>query len=989
MGQANSNRRRLKRSISKQRAGIPLNSNEIDLLFTKTNSKDGNIVYPASVDTATYEDEGDSLSHSLVGDIRLKPLLSPHLSLPTSLAESSTLPPTEKVPSLLQQFESIKARGHCLITENNNVSKSASSSNSETFSSSVFSVDRNPHLPIQTVIPISDRGRVTSSSQQQVQDNSKTQEKRKPSDRLFLSRDPSIQENRLKLPICGMEQEIVEAISANDVVILCGETGSGKSTQVPQFLYENGYSSSGLIGITQPRRVAVTSTASRVAVEMGCPFDDGAAAALKQDSSNLVGFQIRHDSSTLSPNMHIKFMTDGILLKEISSDILLKQYNVIILDEAHERNVNTDVLLGMLSRAIPLRKRQHDAEMTEWMKIPDYERDSYEEPIKPLRLVIMSATLRVDDFLTSRLFAVMPPVIKVESRQYSVKTHFSKRTETNNYLEEAFQKVCQIHKKLPSGGILLFLTGKREITYMCRRLSKELNNEYSGPSHGYDENEDEDEPDGLLGSDDKEAMADKLFRDTESAAFERAVERESFEKIDDRSTAKNSIKIESSEKEITNDESGKGDEHGDTIRSALLKEALGGKQEAHLGQSILSNTIKNSTKILDAVDDVKAAQSPQDAAVVLPLYALLASDRQKLVFQEPPEGHRLIVIATNVAETSITIPGVRYVVDCGRQKERLIDVQSGISKYKVTWISKASANQRMGRAGRTSAGHCYRLYSSSFFNHHMKDFQEPEICTFPLEDLVLQLRAIGIQNVDTFPFPTPPPMLSLVRAETLLTNLGAIQVKSSASDGKALSALENINSILETDSVGNLAGGGITNLGKNMAKFPINARLAKMLIVAHKAGSIPMGLCISVVVSLTERTIFASPSPNESSHFNESDDDNDDKDSSDEDDDTKATAWSLSMHPTSDVLARVRAFGAFSYFMRTYKSSESANGDSIEKAALSFCTSRGLHHPTLSRCLHLFKQLCHICRVYLYRTSTGATMDFEALPPPSEIQETG
>ena len=268
----------------------------------------------------------------------------------------------------------------------------------------------------------------------------------------------------------------------------------------------------------------------------------------------------------------------------------------------------------------------------------------------------------------------------------------------------------------------------------------------------------------------------------------------------------------------------------------------------------------------------------------------------------------------------------------------------------------------------------------------MIDFQEPEICTFPLEDLVLQLRSIGIQNVDKFPFPTPPPILSLMRAETLLTNLGAIQVKTSNFDGKALTALENINSILETEKVGNLAGGGITNLGKNMAKFPINARLAKMLIVAHKAGSIPMGLCISVVVTLTERTIFISTPKKSSCDYYESDDDGDKNDEDDDKDGADSPACALWMHPTSDVLARVRAFGAFSYFMRTYKNPK---GESIEKAALSFCESRSLHHPTLCRCLYLFKQLCQICHVYLNRTPVGVPIDFEALPPPSEIQETG
>lgn len=153
----------------------------------------------------------------------------------------------------------------------------------------------------------------------------------------------------MQLPVCGMEQEIVEAVNNNDVIILCGETGSGKSTQVPQFLYEAGYSKHGLIGITQPRRVAATSTAARVSFEMN--------QSSLPERDRLVGYHVRYDRSTVSPNCKILFATDGILLREITSDLLLRQYSVIILDEAHERNLNTDILIGLLSRSILLRKQ--------------------------------------------------------------------------------------------------------------------------------------------------------------------------------------------------------------------------------------------------------------------------------------------------------------------------------------------------------------------------------------------------------------------------------------------------------------------------------------------------------------------------------------------------------------------------------------------------------------------------------------------------------
>lgn len=160
-----------------------------------------------------------------------------------------------------------------------------------------------------------------------------------------VKRSVELQAARMELPVCGMEQEIVEAIHDNDAVILCGETGSGKSTQVPQFLYEAGYAAHGLIGVTQPRRVAAVGTAERVAVELGT----------KCGRSGVVAYQIRYDASGVGEKTRVKFMTDGVLLREISSDLLLRKYSVVLLDEAHERNLNTDVLLGMLSRSIPLR----------------------------------------------------------------------------------------------------------------------------------------------------------------------------------------------------------------------------------------------------------------------------------------------------------------------------------------------------------------------------------------------------------------------------------------------------------------------------------------------------------------------------------------------------------------------------------------------------------------------------------------------------------
>jgi hypothetical protein len=262
----------------------------------------------------------------------------------------------------------------------------------------IVEVEQKVYVPVPTVDPIGPDGRVlkpilSEEELKELKEGTEDGSKRwrvmasHRKNRICLNRDPKIQASRLNLPVCGMEQEIVEAITLNDVVILCGETGSGKSTQVPQFLFEAGYGESGMIGITQPRRVAATSTAERVGVEMGEPIKTGvrsskagvqralkkkqkksknsknsagevedvvAAEEVAEDENvkqgGLVGYQIRFDASTVGEKTMIKFMTDGILLREVTSDLLLRQYSVILLDEAHERNVNTDILLGMISR---------------------------------------------------------------------------------------------------------------------------------------------------------------------------------------------------------------------------------------------------------------------------------------------------------------------------------------------------------------------------------------------------------------------------------------------------------------------------------------------------------------------------------------------------------------------------------------------------------------------------------------------------------------
>ncbi|KAJ1931224.1 putative ATP-dependent RNA helicase DHR1, partial [Linderina macrospora] len=256
----------------------------------------------------------------------------------------------------------------------------------------------------------------------------------------------------MKLPVYAEEQQIMEAITENPVIVLSGETGSGKTTQVPQFLFEAGYGdpdsqNPGMIGITQPRRVAAVSMAHRVAEELG-------------NYSSTVAHQVRFDTN-VSDKTRVKFMTEGVLLRELATDFLLTKYSVLITDEAHERSLNTDILLGVLSRVVRLRQKL-----------------ATEDPKKhrPLKLVIMSATLRVDDFVkNTRLFPTPPPVINVQARQHPVRVHFSRRTPMpGQHVNEAIRKVAKIHARLPEGGILVFLTGQAEITYACKQLREKF-----------------------------------------------------------------------------------------------------------------------------------------------------------------------------------------------------------------------------------------------------------------------------------------------------------------------------------------------------------------------------------------------------------------------------------------------------------------------------------------------------------------------------------
>ncbi|XP_072538060.1 probable ATP-dependent RNA helicase DHX37 [Salminus brasiliensis] len=569
-----------------------------------------------------------------------------------------------------------------------------------------------------------------------------------------VDRLPEIQEARLKLPVLAEEQVIMEAVRENDCVVLCGETGSGKTTQVPQFLYEAGYASArAIIGVTEPRRVAAVSMSRRVAKEMNL-------------STGVVSYQIRYEGN-VTQDTKIKFMTDGVLLKEIQKDFLLQKYSVIIIDEAHERSVYTDILIGLLSRIVPLRNKKG----------------------LPMKLLIMSATLRVEDFTENkRLFPTPPPVITVEARQFPVTVHFNKHTPMEDYTGEAFRKACKIHRMLPPGGILVFLTGQAEVHSLCRRLRKAF--PYRASTHA-----------------DAEDTSEEL-RKLKKAKKKKNV---SLPRID-----------------LDNYSALPVDE-GDEDRQAGIDDDSdeGSDLDMDLG---------------DHPDDAEEKADPSIPLYVLPLYSLLAPEQQAKVFRPPPPGARLCVVATNVAETSLTIPGIKYVVDCGRVKKRFYDRVTGVSSFKVTWISQASANQRAGRAGRTESGHCYRLYSSAVFTDFSL-FSEAEITRRPVDDLILQMKDLNIEKVVNFPFPTPPSSEALVSAEQLLVSLGALEEP--PRQGRLVDVKRARLSC------------PITPLGRAMAVFPVAPRYAKMLALGRQQGCMPY--IITVVAAMTVREIFEEP----------------------------------------------------------------------------------------------------------------------------------
>ncbi|ORX66252.1 P-loop containing nucleoside triphosphate hydrolase protein [Linderina pennispora] len=572
---------------------------------------------------------------------------------------------------------------------------------------------------------------------------------------------------RMKLPI-------MEAITENPVITTQAGYGDPNS-QNP-----------GMIGITQPRRVAAVSMAHRVAEELG-------------NYGSTVAHQVRFDTN-VSDKTRVKFMTEGVLLRELATDFLLTKYSVLITDEAHERSLNTDILLGVLSRVVRLRQKL-----------------ASEDPKKhrPLKLVIMSATLRVDDFVkNTRLFPTPPPVINVQARQHPVRIHFNRRTPLpGQHVNEAIRKVAKIHTRLPEGGILVFLTGQAEITYACKQLREKF------PT-----------------AEERAAREERKMREHEQMMKAKHGKKRKHGKPHHAKNEDTRLVASGLEGDVEDEDVDLGEEFDFATADGDLRDdfeidseedseeedelIMGGEGEDDEGRKLLL-----SENLFNAAAKPKAEggdeQNHPEPLYVLPLYSLLPADQQLKVFAPPPAGSRLCVVATNVAETSITIPGIRYVVDAGLAKEKTYDAQTQVQNFDVRWTSQASANQRTGRAGRTGPGHSYRLFSSAVFNDQFPRFSVPEIMRMPIEGVVLQMKAMNLDNVVNFPFPTPPNKSALTKAERLLTWLGALDAK-----------------------------GRVTDLGRLMSVFPVAPRFAKMLIVGQQHECLPYIIAIVAALSV-------------------------------------------------------------------------------------------------------------------------------------------
>jgi ATP-dependent helicase HrpA len=493
-----------------------------------------------------------------------------------------------------------------------------------------------------------------------------------------------------ELPVSQRREDISRAIRENQVVIIAGATGSGKTTQIPKMLLELGFES---IGHTQPRRIAARTIAERIAEELG------------QEVGELVGYQVRF-TDRVGAGTKIKLMTDGILLNQIHRDRDLKKYDAIIIDEAHERSLTVDFLLGYLKQLMPRR--------------PD------------LKIIITSATIDPGSF--SRHFDDAP-IIEVSGRTYPVEVRYRPLVASGPELVEG--------------------------------------DDADGPSTGS----------GTGNGGGSRSRADAPAED-----------RDPIEGI-----------------------------------NAAIDEL------AREGTGDVLVFLSGEAEIRDAEDAIRGRNLP--FTEVLPLYGRLSSADQHRVFQPSATAgtRRRIVLATNVAETSLTVPGIKYVIDAGTARISRYSVRSKIQRLPIEAISQASANQRSGRSGRTSDGIAIRLYSEEDFLKR-PEFTEPEILRTNLAAVILQMISLGLGDIASFPFLQAPDSRGIKDGLDLLRELGAVEYRS-LSSSKEPSAETSLRQAQRPQSGGESATPVLTQVGKQLSQLPIDPRLARMIIESKKHGT--------------------------------------------------------------------------------------------------------------------------------------------------------
>uniref|UniRef100_A0A1D1Y1U1 RNA helicase n=1 Tax=Anthurium amnicola TaxID=1678845 RepID=A0A1D1Y1U1_9ARAE len=474
-----------------------------------------------------------------------------------------------------------------------------------------------------------------------------------------FAKSKSISQQRQYLPIYSVREELLQVVRENQVIVVVGETGSGKTTQLTQYLLEDGYTRSGIVGCTQPRRVAAMSVAKRVSEEMETKLGDK------------VGYAIRFED-VAGPNTLIKYMTDGILLRETLKDSDLDKYRVVIMDEAHERSLNTDVLFGILKKVVARRR--------------------------DFKLIVTSATLNAQKF--SNFFGSVP-VFNIPGRTFPVNILYS-QTPCEDYVEAAVKQVITIHITSDPGDILIFMTGQDEIEATCYALAERM-------------------------------------------------------------------------------------------------------------EQLISSSTRDVPKLS-----------------ILPIYSQLPADLQAKIFQKAEDGARKCIVATNIAETSLTVDGIFYVIDTGYGKMKVYNPRMGMDALQVFPVSKAAADQRSGRAGRTGPGTCYRLYTESAYLNEMLPNPVPEIQRTNLGNVVLLLKSLKIENLLDFDFMDPPPQ------ENILNSMYQLWV---------LGALNNV--------------GSLTEIGWKMVEFPLDPPLAKMLLMGEQLQC--LNEVLTIVSMLSVPSVFFRP----------------------------------------------------------------------------------------------------------------------------------